>query len=194
MNSRGHHFSQNANQKFEEFLPYPLINFQGKNPSNFWLAFFEKRWPLASRIKVSPNFEITVACGVKFCWYLRTLGLTFHKTRTKIEVFLPLPGCLSVQQLLLTKYTRLPTISIYLWNFLERRKRSRWREGTAKIYFECVLLSGFLLVSLEFRTLGKLLASISKIIVFYKVYKITNHLNTSLKLSIKRKQMKRGGS
>ena len=124
---------------------------------------------------------------------------TVYRTgaRTKIEVFLSLhclAGCLSVQQLLPTKYTKLPTISIYLWNFLERRKRSRWREGTAKIYFECVLLSGFLLVSLEFRTLGKLLASISKIIVFYKVYKITNHLNTSLKHSIKRKQMKRGSS
>ena len=26
------------------FLPYPLINFQGRNPGNFWLAFWEKRW------------------------------------------------------------------------------------------------------------------------------------------------------
>ena len=24
---------------------YPLINFQGRNPSNLWLAFWEKRWP-----------------------------------------------------------------------------------------------------------------------------------------------------
>ena len=27
-------------------LKLPLINFQGRNPSNFWLAFWEKRWPL----------------------------------------------------------------------------------------------------------------------------------------------------
>ena len=32
MNLRGHRFSQNANQKFWGFLPYPLINFQGRNP------------------------------------------------------------------------------------------------------------------------------------------------------------------
>ena len=42
MNLWGHRFSQNANQKL---LPYPLINFQGRNPSNFLLALWEKRWP-----------------------------------------------------------------------------------------------------------------------------------------------------
>ena len=31
--------------KFLRFLPYPLINFKGRNPSNFWLAFWEKRCP-----------------------------------------------------------------------------------------------------------------------------------------------------
>ena len=41
MNLWAHSFSQNANQKFEGFL----INFQGRNPSNFWLAFWEKWWP-----------------------------------------------------------------------------------------------------------------------------------------------------
>ena len=40
---------------------------------------------------VSPNFEITVACGLKFHRYLRTLSLEFQKARTKIEVFLFLP-------------------------------------------------------------------------------------------------------
>ena len=45
MNLWGHRFSQNANQKLPRFLPYPLINFQGKNLGNFWLAFWEKRWP-----------------------------------------------------------------------------------------------------------------------------------------------------
>ena len=36
---------------------------------------------------VSPNFEITVVCGLKFPWYLRTLSLKFQKATTKIEVF-----------------------------------------------------------------------------------------------------------
>ena len=40
---QGLSFSQNPNQKLQRFLPYPLINFQGKNPGNFWLAFWEKR-------------------------------------------------------------------------------------------------------------------------------------------------------
>ena len=45
MNLWGHRFSQNANQKLSRFLPYPLINFHGRNFGNFWLAFWEKRWP-----------------------------------------------------------------------------------------------------------------------------------------------------
>ena len=32
-------------KKLTRFLPYPLINFQGRNLGNFWLAFWEKRWP-----------------------------------------------------------------------------------------------------------------------------------------------------
>ena len=32
------------------------------------------------------NFEITVACGLKFYWYLRILSLKFQKARTNIEV------------------------------------------------------------------------------------------------------------
>ena len=38
------------------------------------------------------NFEITLACGKKFHWYLRALSLKFHKAKTKIEVFLSLPS------------------------------------------------------------------------------------------------------
>ena len=45
MNLWGHRFSQNTNQKLTIFLPYPLINFQGRNLGNFWLAFWGKRWP-----------------------------------------------------------------------------------------------------------------------------------------------------
>ena len=37
MNLWGHRFSQNPNQKLQRFLPYPLINFQGR--------FRDKRWP-----------------------------------------------------------------------------------------------------------------------------------------------------
>ena len=44
---------------------------------------------------VSPNFEITVARGLKFHWYLRTLSIKFQKARTKIEVSLSLPCWLS---------------------------------------------------------------------------------------------------
>ena len=32
------------------------------------------------------KFEITVACGLKFHWYLRILSLKFQNARTKIEV------------------------------------------------------------------------------------------------------------
>ena len=38
----GHGFSQNANQKLPGFLPYPLINFQGRNPGKFWLTLVLK--------------------------------------------------------------------------------------------------------------------------------------------------------
>ena len=48
------------------------------------------------KLGVSPNFEITVACGLKFHWYLRTLSLKFQKALTKMEVFLSLPCCLSL--------------------------------------------------------------------------------------------------
>ena len=44
-----------------------------------------------SLLGVSPNFEITVACGLKFHGYLKTLSLKIQKARTKIEVFLTLP-------------------------------------------------------------------------------------------------------
>ena len=45
MNWWGHRLSKNPNQKLQRFLPYPLINFQGRNLCNFWLGFWEKWWP-----------------------------------------------------------------------------------------------------------------------------------------------------
>ena len=37
------------------------------------------------------KFKITVACGLKFHWYLRTLSLKFQKSRTKTEAKLRQP-------------------------------------------------------------------------------------------------------
>ena len=37
-------------------------------------------------IRCFTNFEITVACGLKFHWYLRTLSLKFQKATCKIEI------------------------------------------------------------------------------------------------------------
>ena len=44
-------------------------------------------------LRVSANFEITVACGLKFHWYLKTLSLEFQTAEA--EVFLSLPCWLS---------------------------------------------------------------------------------------------------
>ena len=41
-------------------------------------------------IGVSPNFKITVLCGLKF--YLKILSLEFQKATSKIEVFRSLPS------------------------------------------------------------------------------------------------------
>ena len=52
-------------------------------------------------VGVSPNFEITVACGLKFHCYLRTLSLKFQKAwaRTKIMFSCLCPvGCLSLAE------------------------------------------------------------------------------------------------
>ena len=57
MNFCSHHFFQNANQTFEGFLPYPLINFQGRNSSNFWLAYWEKRWPYKFILNLTDLYE-----------------------------------------------------------------------------------------------------------------------------------------
>jgi len=62
------------------------------------IVFLKKK--LSKRLQVCikrgfTNFEITVACGLKFRWYLRTLNLKFQKTTSKIEDFLSLPCWLS---------------------------------------------------------------------------------------------------
>jgi hypothetical protein len=58
-------------------------------------GFLEASWGLPSiyiePIVVSPNFEITVECGLKFHWYLRTLSLKFRNATTQIEIFWSLP-------------------------------------------------------------------------------------------------------
>ena len=45
-------------------------------------------------IRSITKFRITVACGLKFNWYLRILSLKFEKATRKIEVFQSLP-CLA---------------------------------------------------------------------------------------------------
>jgi hypothetical protein len=37
------------------------------------------------------KFKITVVCGLKFHWSLRSLNLKFQKFTTKMEVFMTLP-------------------------------------------------------------------------------------------------------
>ena len=71
MNLWGHHFFQNANQKLQRFLPYPLITFQGRNLCNFWLASWKKQWPhefilnLTDRIEnqQKPSEQISTHCA-----------------------------------------------------------------------------------------------------------------------------------
>ena len=46
MNIWGHRFFQNPNQKLQRFLPYPLVNFQGRNLCNFWLGFWKKQYEI----------------------------------------------------------------------------------------------------------------------------------------------------
>ena len=48
-----------------------------------------------STLGFSPNSEITLVCGLKFHWYLRSLSLILQEPGTKIEVFLSLPCWLS---------------------------------------------------------------------------------------------------
>ena len=55
--------------------------------SNVKVRFIKSLYRYTYNLGVSPNFEITVACSLKFHWYLRT--------RTKIEAFLSLPYWLS---------------------------------------------------------------------------------------------------
>ena len=45
-------------------------------------------YEIRGHLGVSPNFEITVACGLKCHWYFRTLSFKFQNVGTKIEVFL----------------------------------------------------------------------------------------------------------
>ena len=54
MNLWGHCFSQIANQEVPRFLPYPLINFQGRNLCNFCLGFGEKRGPHKFFLNLTP--------------------------------------------------------------------------------------------------------------------------------------------
>ena len=60
----------------------PLIKFQGRNPSNFWLAFWEKQWPhkfilnLTDLYMDSWFFENSFA--IFYCAHLRVVPVTLH--------------------------------------------------------------------------------------------------------------------
>ena len=82
-----------------------------------------------------------------------------------------------------TKNTKLPTISIHPWKFYKEEANEEREQWTL-----------FWMHFLIRICTGKLPAPPSTIIVFYKVYKITKHLNRFLKLSRKKKQMERGSS
>ena len=73
MNLWGHRFSLNANQKFEGFLPYPLIIYQGRNTSNFWLVFWEKLWPHKLILNLTDLYIVIKCC------YLGTLTKKFPR-------------------------------------------------------------------------------------------------------------------
>ena len=79
----GHRFSQNANQKLQRFLSYPLINFQNRNLCHFWLAFWEKRWPLKFILNLTDLYQFQVAAWV-FVHKLADTAVFFNK----IPVFL----------------------------------------------------------------------------------------------------------
>ena len=87
INLRGHHFSQNSYQKLPRILPYTLINFQGRNHCNFWLAFWEKWWSHKSILnltdlkhdKVIPyqlcNFSLTFSIDLSHLFLFLIFGL-----------------------------------------------------------------------------------------------------------------------
>ena len=70
------------------FLPYPLKSFQGRNPGNFWLAFWEKWWPYEFILNLTdlywlaatrnPNVPLEFALLTLFPLGRDTFFLCFH--------------------------------------------------------------------------------------------------------------------
>ena len=71
-------FSQNPNQNLPRFLPYALIDFQGRNLGNFWMAFWEKRWPHEFILNLSDLNSKYVLGGLTFLNGLSGLWITFN--------------------------------------------------------------------------------------------------------------------
>ena len=80
--------------KFESRSIIHHNNYKKSSLLSTWISLLTKSDSVVG-VGVSPSFEITVVCGLKFYWYLRTLSLKFQKARTKIEIFLSLPCWLS---------------------------------------------------------------------------------------------------
>ena len=72
-------------QKFFKRAVYNQDDFEARSQMHLASTFAGKY------IRGFTKFQITVACGLKFHWYLRTLSLKFQKATSKIEVFLSLP-------------------------------------------------------------------------------------------------------
>ena len=74
------------------------------------------------------KFQITVAFGLKFHWYLRTLSLKFQMFMIKIGVFLTLPSWLSQfswdSQLGRVRKTSILVVNV--WNFKLRVLKYQW--------------------------------------------------------------------
>ena len=83
MNLWGHCFSKNANQKLPRCLPYPLINFQGRNLGNFWLAFSEKQWPHKFILNLTDLYPVHCTANVFRCTFM----IEFEPSEGTIDIF-----------------------------------------------------------------------------------------------------------
>ena len=97
-------------EKFEGFLPYPLINFQGRNSSKFWLPFWEKRWPHKFILNLT---ELYVPDGNKKNLYSSSTSL-IRKSPTQTFFVSIQPLTLSVTKIFLESIFR---VKYYDLNF-----------------------------------------------------------------------------
>ena len=125
MNSWGHRFSQNGNQKFEGFLPYLLINFQ--------CIHFEFKWPLGTRLFLTLVFG-KVDLSYEFC---------FSSNLSDLSLFAP-----SIMSIKLSnpRYVMEPACYVFylyieektLIKFYKTKKLTYVREGFWSIFLKSI--------------------------------------------------------